>query len=221
MYNRLLPFVAAAVLLVPNLYSHQPVKSASIGVTVTAEAVSATECKELFGKDLRVHRIYPIRFTLHNVQNVPVCVSLKDIQVTGAKLLTKQSIQASIAAIQATSLICCITVVLIPFGVLAQNSIPHLTELLTLVERFTLGDQTVTIQPGNEYETFVFPEYDAPKTEYPRDEQGNRLLDEKGKELPGKTAAFVAPSSIEVGISLVSSTRRCTPSFVFNIPVLN
>lgn len=211
--------MAVAALLVPNLYAYCPVNSASMGITVTAQAVSATECKKLFGKDLHSNRIYPIRLTFYNDQKIPARISFKDIQIAGAKVLTKQSIQSSIAAIQATSLICCMTFVLIPFGVLAPNSIPFLTDLLALVERFTLGDQAVIIQPGQSYETWIFPEYSAPETEYLKDEQGKRLCDENGKELPGQTPSFIAPNSIEAGITLLSDTSQYTSSFVFNIPV--
>ena len=217
MNYHLLKLALSITLFANNLYASNPVSETKNDITVAVQVLSSRECKTLFGQDMRSSRMYPIRLFLRNQSNSPISVSIREVQVRGANIVTKASIQSSISTMYIAG--CVFLFIFFPFTFLIHYSIKHLTELLSIVAKHGFTDQMVIIQPGALFETFAFPEYRLPETEYARDANGNRLLDEHGKELPGKTPPFVAPQFVETAVTFSTSTAWFNFTIELSAPV--
>lgn len=219
MNKRILSFALTLTFLISDLCAGSSVSATKNDLTVTVRSLSSRESKTLFGRDLLASRIYPIKLCVENWKNAPVSVSIKDIQVRDAHVLTTASIQSSIASMYAVGCVCAFTIILIPLSFLMHYSIKDLTEQLSMVAEHSFTNDTVIIQPGGAFETFAFPEYKSPETVYLRDANGKRLCDEHGKELPGTTPPFVAPTCIDTVVTCSTSTAWFSVSFELSAPV--
>ena len=208
--------IVIIALLVPQSYAGTSASQTIQGITVTAQIMSCRDGEVTFGQDVRTSRIYPIRLSLRNEKSLPVSVSMESIHVSLADVLTVKSLTSSISASSMVARVA--TVVLFPFGLFAVWHQNKLAEFLSIVEKFSM-DQTVIIQPGDSYQTYVFPQLPRPPVEHLKDEQGNRLRDAHGKELPTKRPAFVAPEALEVTINFVVDKSPCRFAVSFSLPV--
>ncbi|MCC7414464.1 MAG: hypothetical protein IT346_00020 [Epsilonproteobacteria bacterium] len=219
MNNRILNFALALTLLSSDLFAGSSVSAMKNDLSVTVRSLSSQESKRLFGRNLHSERIYPIKLCVENLKKEPVDISIKDLKVKGVNVLTTAKIRAAISAMSAVGFGFALTVVLLPLSFLAHYSIKRLTEQLSMVAQHGFTNDMVTIQPGEVFETFAFPEYKLPETEYLRDASGNRLCDENGKELPGTTPPFVAPTCIDTVVTCAMSTAWFNVSFELSAPV--
>jgi len=218
MNRNLLKLALTITLLANNLYAGNTVSQSKNGITVSVRSLSSQECKKTFGKDLHSNRIYPICFSIHNEKKAPAHVSVKSIQVLEADILTANSINVSIGKWSLGTLF--LTIVFFPFGLLSMYYVDYLKELLPIVEKWSMTDKTSVIIPSGEpFEAFVFPEFKSPETEYPKDKNGNRLRDENGKELPGKTPPFIAPEFVDATVTFATDTAWFRFTLEFSVPV--
>lgn len=209
-------------LLVSQAYAGKPVSQTQNGINFTAKAMSRRESLNTFGEDLGSY-VYPIRLTIRNDSDVLTGISMKSIQVSHAKVLTSKSLKSSIDTMVGATLACAFTIVLIPFAFLTGYGVRILEAQLAIIEKFNgmidgMEEQTINLNPGISYETFIFPKYECPQTQYQKDEHGNRLRDAKGKELPGKTPPFIAPKSIGTAMEFVTNDSL-NIAVNFNLPV--
>lgn len=208
--------IVLIALLFPQAYAGKSARQTTYGITVTAQVMSCQEGEVTFGQDVRTSRIYPIRLSLCNEKSLPVRVSIESVHVSLADVLTVKSLKSSISASSMVAGVA--TVVLFPLGLFAVWHQNKLTELLSIVEKFSM-DQAVIIQPGDSYQTYVFPQFPRPPAEYLKDEQGNRLRDAQGKLLRAKRPAFVAPESMNLTINFVVDQCSSASTVTFSLLV--
>ncbi len=217
MKKRILNFALTLTLLSGDLCAGRSVSVTKNDLTVTVRSLSSRESKTLFGRDLLTSRIYPICLSIRNQKDIPVSFSIKDVQVLGANVLTTASIQSSIASMYVAG--CVFLIICFPISFLMYYGTKWLTEQLAMVAEHGFTNDMVTIQPGEVFETFAFPEYRSPETVYLKDANGKRLCDENGKELPGTRPPFVAPTFIDTVVTCSTSTAWFNVSFELSAPV--
>jgi hypothetical protein len=210
--------IISILFLTPQLYAGKPVCQTINGITITAQAMSAEESKHTFGQNLHTSRIYPIRLYLINERGLPVSISIESIQVLLADVLTDKSLKSSIDI--SSGVAAAMTIVCFPIGLATQWHRINLKKLLSIVEKFSMGDRKIMIHPSQRYETFIFPQFPRPPAEPLKDEKGNRLRDSQGKVLRAKRPDFVAPESLETTVKfLVDTSNKVSSIPDFAIPV--
>ncbi len=198
--------ILALALLSPLAYAARPelVSQSQDGIVITARAMSAGECLDTFYQDLHTKHVYPIILSITNNSSKATVFSNNFTEVLNAKVLTPKSIDSQISALNIGTFFFVITIALIPLAFATSNLAGQLQALKPLIERFSSGDQPITIEPGSTFKTVIFAD-----VEYPKDADG-------------KTQSFVVPDFLETSIELRSNSWfdfMKTNSNTFNLEI--
>jgi hypothetical protein len=179
-----LRLIVALSLLMPYSYAFQPVPATNNGITITAQAMTKEQSLDTFYQDMHTNHIYPIAVSVTNQGGKAVSISSNCTKILNAELLTPKSIDAKIRSLDNVSLFLVVTIVLIPLALATSHRSENLSNIKPIIDRFSLGDTPITIEPGTTLKTIVFAEINYPK------------------DAEGKTLSYVAPKSLNMSIEL-------------------
>lgn len=178
--------VLALALLSPLAYAARPeqVSQSQDGITVTAQAMSAGECLDIFYQDMIYKRVYPIILSITNNSSKATVFSSNLTKILNAKILTPKSISSEISALNTGTFFLIITLVLMPLAFATSSLAAELQGIKPVIERFSSGDSPITIEPSSTFKTIIFA-----KIDYPKDAEG-------------KTPSYVAPKFLNISTEL-------------------
>lgn len=181
-------------------YAPQAVSATKKDVTLTAQALSADECVDMFYSDLRDDRIYPIALSIQNNTDKTLKISPENVVINGATLLTSKKLDSEISAMHMGTVF--FTVVFFPIAFYTNYQAAKLNALKPIIKRFSLENRPMVIQPHQTLETMVFAEVD-----FPRDANG-------------EIQSFIAPEYFDVTVTLKNNSFFSLQApIVFNLHI--
>jgi hypothetical protein len=178
-------------LLMPHIHAVQPVSSTENDITITAQAMTANEVLNTFGKNLHDQHIYPIRVqiqnnkkTLHSTNNA-ITFSSNLVTIANTTVLTPKTLAEEIKAMSYVSaftgfLLFPITLV----SIYAQNK---LIDLMPIIHTHSSGDTPIVITPNSSVEIYIFAHARTKKNDD-----------------PNATDRYVSPTILDTAITLQS-----------------
>ncbi len=152
------------------------------GVRFKAKALSGQDNLTTFYRNLHEDRIFPMRISIENTTKKPLILLPEEIVVDQAKIITPKTLENEISASKnATALM---MILLFPIGLACAYRTAQLEKLQPIINQFSITDEPIIIQPGQTFETMLFPEFDRPK------------------DIDGKIQKFIAPNDMNIAITL-------------------
>jgi hypothetical protein len=175
----------ALALMSPMAYAAQPaaISQTKDGVTVTAQAMTAGQSLDAFGKDLSRRRVIPVSVSIQNNGHKALTFSSDALKIEHAKVLTHQGLESSLETTKKMTGVA--LMVFFPLAFIAGFPlIEEYEELLPIVKANSFGEHPIVIQPGATFKTIAFIQCDLEK------DANNNIL------------PFVAPKHLDMTLSL-------------------
>ncbi len=183
-----LRFILALIYSISYIQATQPVSVTKNDITITARAMTKGQCLDTFYQDVHSKHIYPVVLSVTNNSDKAMVFSSDHTKIPNATILTPKTIDAEISTLDTSTFFFAITIALMPLSIATSYLAGELRVIKPIIDRFSSGDNPITIEPGATFKTIVFV-----KIDYPKDAEG-------------KTLSYVAPQSLTLSTELRSSS---------------
>ncbi len=191
-------------LIVNQAFCREPLAITAIinDIAITAKAMTSGDCLDLFYKDLRGDRIFPVVMSINNRSNDTLRLNAENIKIANASLLTPKRLESQISSMQMGTTL--FIFVFFPMAFFTNYLVSKLQALMPIIKKFSIHDTSIVIKPGEKIEKILFIELDVPK------------------DVDGKTRFFIVPNYLNIELCLKNNSffpLKKSTVFYLHLPI--